>query len=353
MTSTTLARGADDAALAMTAAGNLHRLIGIERGKARPDPTWIRAAEDAAARWDQRGADANTAMLRGLADEPGGAPGPLSWGRQFAAAFTRNRTGYTCGAVELLPGYVEERAAAVPLLPGAGTSAALAPIASRCGTFTAQPGAVNLIRWQGPLRAGPQIPDELKQAAGEPPTLQPAVAPYTGAWLPVTRQLLDDFTALAALIDDRLRRAVALAVDTGIVDLITSDADVPASPSLLGAIGSLSGEGHGDLTMILNPDDFATVDRVADLTALGVGAILASAELPAGTAIVGNLRAGVQLMTVGGARVLVSDSHADMFLRNSLVVLGEQRIASGVSDPWALRKIEPEASTTTAGKRAA
>ncbi len=347
---TTLARNADNAALAMTAAGNLHRLIAMERGKARPDQTWIRAAEDAAARWEERSSEANDAMLRGLAAEPGGAPGPLSWGRQFATAFTRNRAGYVCNAVELLPGYVEERAAAVPLLPGAGTTSVLAPIAARCGTFTARPGAVNLIRWQGPLRAGPQVPEQLKQAAGEPPTLQPAVAPYVGAWLPVTRQLLDDFTALAALVDDRLRRAVALSVDTGIVDLITGDADIPSAGSVLAAIGSLSSEGHSDLTMILNPDDFATVDRVADLTALGVGAILASAELPAGTTIVGNLRAGVQLMTVGGARVLVSDSNASMFLSNELVILGEARIASGVSDPWGLRIVGAEPATRTAGK---
>ena len=350
MTTTTLARSADDASVAMTVSTNLNKLIADQRGKA--DPAWLRAAEDAAAGWDQRSADANTAMLRGLAAEPGGAPGLLSWGRQFATAFARNRTGYTCGAVELLPGYVEERAAASPLLPGTGTTSALAPIAARCGTFTAQPGAVNLIRWQGPLRAGPQVPDELKMAAGEPPTMQPAVAPYTGAWLPVTRQLLDDHAALAMLIDDRLRRGLGLSVDDGIVDLITADDDVPAAGSLLGAVGSLAAEGHqAALTVILNPDDYATVDRVADLMALGVGAILASAELPAGAAIVGDLRTGVQLMTVGGARVLVTDSHADMFLRNELVILAEQRVAWGVADPWALRLVT---GTRTAGsKRAA
>ena len=356
MTTTTLARNADDASLARTASTNLHTLIAAERGKPAPDRTWLAAAEDAAARWDQRGADANTAILRGLADEPGGAPGPLSWGRQFAAAFTRNRTGYTCNAVELLPGYVEERAAAVPLLPGAGTSTALSPIAGRCGTIPATPGDVALLRWQGPLLPGaPQVPEELKQAAGDAPALQVVVAPYIGAWLPATRQVLDDHAALASVIDGRLRRALALSLDNELVDMAASDADVPAAASVLAAVGELSAAGYaGDLTVIVAGADFATVGPVADLTALGVGAVLASAQVPEGTAIVGNLGAGIQIRTVGATRIMVTDSHAGTFMSNTLTILAEARTAFGVADPWALRLVGADGTgTRTAGKRAA
>ncbi len=352
---TTLARNADDASLAMTASTNLHKLIAAERGKAQPDRAWLAAAEDAAAGWDRRGTEANAAMLRGLAAEPGGAPGPLSWGRQFATAFTRNRTGYTCNAVELLPGYVEERAT-TPLHPGAPGGAALSPIAGRCGQIPATPGDVALLRWQGPLLPGaPQVPEQLKQAAGDAPSLQVVVAPYIGAWLPATRQVLDDHAALASVIDGRLRRALALSLDNELVDMMAADADVPAAASVLAAVGELSAAGYaGDLTVILAGADFATIGPVADLTALGVTAVLASAQVPENTAIVGNLGAGIQIRTVGAARVMVTDSHADTFLSNTLTILAEARTAYGTADPWALRLVgADETGARTAGKRAA
>ena len=355
MTTETTARS--DARVATTAGANLRELITAERSKKTPDRAWLAAAEDAAARWDRRGSEANAAMLRGLAAEGGGAPGPLSWGRQFATAFTRNRTGYTCNAVELLPGYVEERAAAVPLLPGAGTSTALSPIACRCGVIPASPFQVTLLRWQGPLLPGaPQVPEELKQAAGDAPELQVVVAPYIGAWLPATRQVLDDHAALASVIDGRLRRALALSLDNELVDMTGADADIPEASSVLTAVGELSAAGYGgDLTVILAGADYATIGPVADLTALGVGAVLASAQIRPGTAIVGNLGAGIQIRTVGAARVMVTDSHADMFTSNRLVILGEARTAFAVSDPWAVRLVGADGTgaTRTAGKRAA
>lgn len=104
----------------------------------------------------------------------------------------------------------------------------------------------------------------------------------------------------------------------------------------------------------MSPEGFEQVGPVADLTALGVGAVLASAHVPEGTAIVGNLGAGIQIRTVGAARVMVTDSHAANFMSNTLVILAEQRVAWGCADPWALRLVGADGTgARTAGKRAA
>lgn len=163
--------------------------------------------------------------------------------------------------------------------------------------------------------------------------------------------MLDDHALLAAMVDTRLRRALGLALDNAIVDLVADDDDIPAAASILAAVGALMAEGHGDLTAVLHPDDLGDVGTVADLTGLGVGAILASAQLTAGTSLVGSLAAGVQLRTVGPARVLVSDSHADTFTKNELVILAEQRVAYGVCDPWALRLVGDGAAARSAGSK--
>lgn len=353
MTTDTTAR--QDARVATTAATSLRALIAAERGKPQPDRTWLASAESAVAEWDRQGSRANAAMIRGLADAAGPLAAP-SWGAAFTTSsqWRTRRGGYACAPVQL-DGYLEERAQAVPLAPGAA-GGGLGAIALRCGAIPSAPGDVTLLRWQGPLvPAAPQAaPEALKAPGGQAPVLTPVVAPTIAAWVPATRQVLDDAAALASVIDNRLRRALALSLDNEIVNLITADAAVPPADSVLAAIGALAAEGHAaDLTVILNPEDYATADQVADLLALGVGAVLASAELPAGTAITGSLTAGVQLRVVGGATVLVSDSHADMFLRNELVILAEQRVASGVADPWALRLASTGAATRTAGKRAA
>ncbi len=185
--------------------------------------------------------------------------------------------------------------------------------------------------------------------------ITPVVAPTIASWIAATRQLLDDHAALASLIDTRLRLGLALALDNAIMGTITADPDIPAADSVLAAVGQLAAQGHvpGLVTVILSPDDYAVPGQAADFLALGV-TVLASAGLRAGTAVVGSLAAGVQLRTIGAAQVLVTDSHADMFLGNTLVILSEQRVAHGVADPWALRLVGADESraTRTAGKRA-
>ena len=352
MTIDTTARHADDAALATYTNRTMRDLITAERAKPKPDRTWLAAAEHAVAESDKSGRAANAALIRGIAGAPGAAP--ASWGQRFVSSPQwRTRTGLTCAPVEL-GGYLEERATAAPLVPGAAGSG-LGPVASRCGIIPAQPVHVTLLRWTGPLvPAEPQVPEEVKASGGQAPVITPVVAPTIASWIAATRELLDDHAALAALIDGRLRLGLALALDDAIMGTITADPDIPAATSVLAAVGQLAAQGHvpGLVTVILSPDDYAVPGQAADFLALGV-TVLASAGLRAGTAVVGSLGAGVQLRTVGAAQVMITDSHSAGFTHNELTILSEQRVAHGVSDPWALRLVDGDEATRTAGKRAA
>jgi hypothetical protein len=366
MSMSTIGQHTAEAEAARMAAGTLRKLIAAERARPTHDQGWLIATQDTIAKLDRQASAANTALARDAADMHGDldrlgvtltAPPRPSWGATFTTSPQwRNRTGFTCAPVAL-GGYLEERTAAGPLAPGAA-GGGLGPVASRCGIIPAQPVHVTLLRWQGPLvPAQPQGPEPpppaqppLKAPGGQAPVITPVIAPTIASWISATRQLLDDHATLAALIDGRLRLALALALDNAIVDAITGDADVPPADSVLAAVGELSAEGHGgNLTVITDPAGFATVDTVG-LLALGVTAILASNQVTAGTAIVASLGAGVQLRTVGAAQVLVTDSHAATFLNNELTLLAEQRVASGVADPWALRIV---GGARSAGKRAA
>lgn len=353
MTVDTTARHADDAALATYTNRTMRDLITAERAKPKPDRTWLAAAEHAVAESDKSGRAANAALIRGIADAPGAAPAAQSWGQRFTSSPQwRSRTGLTCDRVTLPAGYLEERAAAGLLVPGAAGSG-LGPVASRCGIIPAQPVHVTLLRWTGPLvPAEPQVPEEVKASGGQAPVITPVVAPTIASWIAAARQLLDDHAALATLIDGRLRLGLALALDDAIMSTITADADIPAADSVLAAVGQLAAEGHvpGLVTVILSPGDYAVPGQAADFLALGV-TVLASAGLRAGTAVVGSLAPAVQLRTVGAAQVLVTDSHAATFVNNELTILAEQRVAHGVADPWALRLVGTEARTAAPKSR--
>ena len=57
---------------------------------------------------------------------------------------------------------------------------------------------------------------------------------------------------------------------------------------------------------------------------------------PVGSAIVGDFKEGIVLFDRGVSDVFVTDSHADNFLRNILVILAEGRYKSAITDPLAL-----------------
>jgi hypothetical protein len=293
-----------------------------------------------------------------------------TWGAQFLASPAwQNRRGYLTDGAAVVAAYLEERAdittgdtgALTSVLQSGPPSPLVAPIAARCAPVPASVGSATLVRWSGPLRPPPTAEGDLKPGAVMTPTVAPLAIPYCGAWIGLTRQVLDDEPALSAVIDGRLRRALGLALDDSIAAAIAADEEIATvsgadlAASILLAIGALAADGYaGNLAALVNPADYASLGAVNELTALGVGAILPTAGTPEGTVIVADLFAAVQVRTVGAARIMTTDSHADMFLKNELVILAEARVAGVVTDPAVavLATATGRAATATSRRRA-
>ena len=274
------------------------------------------------------------------------------WGATFVTSDAwRNRDGYLTRTPCIVGGPLEERAAigtgdlgALAELPPAPPM--YAPIAARCDIRPATPGNATVIRWAGPVRPRPVPEGDLKPGAGLTPAITPVILPTVAYWTGVTRQVLEDHSQLAAIIDGRLRRGLGMSIDDQVATALAGDddiAEVTAAGDLGAAIrvavGQLAAAGYyGGTTLIIAPEDLAGAEGLAYLAVLGVDAIIPSAGLEEGTAIVADLRAAVQVRYHGTARILTTDSHAAEFLSNEITLLAEQRALGAVTDPAAAVK---------------
>jgi len=341
---TTLKHTADDAAVATSVSRNLAALIDRERGKGA-DPAWLRAAEASMTGWDGKARDANAALMRQIADAPA-APG-------HGAAFTsspafRRRTGLTTDAVAL-PGFLEERQAipdGMPQLITGRPSPAVAAVASRCTPYPAGRLSASYPRFASELAPEPHEPETVKAEGALGLSIENVILPFISVWVPISRAAYDDLGVMQAIVDNRLRRALGLAVDQAVAAALAADPDVPAAAATdpaeavrLAAL-DLGADGYNTLAVLASPADAAAL-HPADLP--GDVTLLASRALEAGTLIVADLAGAVLLASRGDPVVLVTDSDADRFLRNELVLLAETATAPLVTDPHAARRIGAEA----------
>jgi hypothetical protein len=116
--------------------------------------------------------------------------------------------------------------------------------------------------------------------------------------------------------------------------------------SIRTGIATVQGAGFASPNAILlNPADAAAIDVEVMTGGLNgpvtVGSYwgvpyVPSNSVPAGTAYVGDFGVGVQLFNRGQAEVYMTDSHADYFVRNMLLLLAETRALATVPDPAAI-----------------
>jgi HK97 family phage major capsid protein len=104
----------------------------------------------------------------------------------------------------------------------------------------------------------------------------------------------------------------------------------------------------------LNPVDFQTLEtaKATDGHYLLVAFAATSAETPqiwrvpvivtnaiaVGTFLVGDWTMGAKLYSREGVTIRVSESHADLFIKNAVVILAEERMALAVNRPKAFCK---------------
>ena len=189
-------------------------------------------------------------------------------------------------------------------------------------------------------------------------------------WIPMTKRAAADAGQVRTMVDVFLREGLA---DIGDSQMLTGDGSGENLTGILQTAGILTvGSAGTDIDaivdaikairvtgrrratgLVIHPDDWystgfllakdgvngkyligdptAGVDALNNLWGLKV---VVSDAITANTALVGDFRYAV-LWEREGVNVMVSDQHADFFIRNLLAILAEMRVAFGVLDPQA------------------
>jgi HK97 family phage major capsid protein len=188
-------------------------------------------------------------------------------------------------------------------------------------------------------------------------------------WLPVTEEMLEDFSAIRSYIDARLRLGLDLTKED---QLLNGSGTPPALLGLLNTPGLTAAQARGadsnadaifrEITkvvlasfiqpdgIVLNPTNWQTIQLTKNAAGnyLGTGPwgaaqtpmlwglpVVSTPSIVANTALVGAFQQCAQEFAKGGVRVEVSNSHSDFFVKNLVAIRAEQRLALAVYRPAA------------------
>ncbi|QQZ58384.1 phage major capsid protein [Streptomyces microflavus] len=199
-------------------------------------------------------------------------------------------------------------------------------------------------------------------------------------WVPITRQAADDNSQLMGYINGRLTYGLDYKLDR---EILTGNGTTQMQGILTTAgIGAYQpGVGNTDAKLItvrkaktqgelalyppdaivMNPLDWQDIELDTDAngqfrvitSVTDSGApmriwglvVVTSVAMTAGTALLGGYRTGATLWERQGVTILMTDSHADFFTANTLVILAERRANVAVHTPQAFVKITFAAAT--------
>lgn len=193
-------------------------------------------------------------------------------------------------------------------------------------------------------------------------------------WVPITRQAADDNGQLMGYINGRLTYGLEFLQDRQILtgNGTTEMQGILTTPGI-GAYQPGTGstdaklitvrkaKTQGELALypptavVMNPQDWQDVELDEDdngqfrvianvqdpgaPTRLWGLQVVTTVAMAAGTALLGGFRMGATLWTRQGITILMTDSHADYFTSNTLVILAERRANVAVHTPQAFVKI--------------
>lgn len=172
---------------------------------------------------------------------------------------------------------------------------------------------------------------------------------------PISRQSLEDIPQIQSIVEGALRGGVLRKLEDLAVQALLADVTIPNvnNSSLLAGIrvgiGTVQSAGYAQPNaVLLNPADFADLD-LAIMAATSNGAqlqsqfwgvrALAVAAIPVGTAYVGDMNTALTLFSRNSTAVYMTDSHADYFVRNLLVILAETRALAAMTEADAACKV--------------
>lgn len=227
------------------------------------------------------------------------------------------------------------------------------PVLDKVGKVTTSTNAVSWVEWtpnpMAPAAAvaeGQPKPEAVMDASPESGTLQ-----TFATWKGITRQALEDVPQIRSIVEGRLRQSVLVALENAVVaGMMAANLPSATGASMLeairAAIATVQGAGFATPNaIIINPADAAAIDTalmagtlngaVVNGTYWGVPVVATNHVVP-GTAFVGDFSVGVTLFNRGQVDLYLSDSHADYFIRNILLLLAETRALATVPEPAAL-----------------
>jgi hypothetical protein len=227
------------------------------------------------------------------------------------------------------------------------------PLLDKVGKVTTGSNAVSWVEWTpNPMAAATVVaegalkPEAVMDATPESGTLQ-----TYATWKGITRQALEDVPQIRSIVENRLRQSVLVALENAVVaSLIAATIPAVSGSTMLGSIragiATVQAAGFAQPNaIIINPADAADIDAalmagtlngaVVNGTYWGVPVVPTNHVVP-GTAYVGDFSVGTTLFNRGQTDVYLTDSHADYFIRNILLLLAETRALSTVPEPAAL-----------------
>jgi hypothetical protein len=199
------------------------------------------------------------------------------------------------------------------------------------------------------------------------PTVTPATLDTIAVYTQLTRQMVEDASAVRSLIDSGLRREVLLkeeleaAAALVAATLPTAEGGGDLLAGIRVGIATVQGAGYNPTAALINPMDWADLDvHLLDHQSVGEAAVhsnywglrlIASPAQPAGTVTVGDFQSGVQHYVRSGVALYITDSHASDFISNIFTLLAERRSKTLVTRPAALCEVTAGIAAVAASAR--
>lgn len=284
---------------------------------------------------------------------------PQNWGRAFTDSPQFQRYDGTGGTGRVdVAGLFERAAIDTTFLPQPSSVfipqpwTMTTPLLDAVGRESVSSGTVEWVEYAGSYPIAAVVPEgSLKPEANLVPTPHSQSLNTYAHYKGITRQALEDIPRIQQIVEGALRGGVLRKIeDDTAAALVAATLPAVTGASLLEAIrvgiGTVQASGYSSPNaVLLNPADFADLD-IAVMGATVSGPVMGSSfwgvraiavgAVPAGTAYVGDFKTGVTYFDRGAASVYMTDSHADFFLRNTLVILAETRGLPVVTQPNSL-----------------
>jgi hypothetical protein len=297
--------------------------------------------------------------------QPGGAlVRQGGWGEAFTSSpVLQNYDGHGTSGVVVVGSVLDERAPidtsfidTPPSIFAATPWKMTTPLLDAIGRESVTSGNVEWVIWPGTYPLAAVVAEgALKPEATFAPTVRSGSLDTIAHDKGITRQALEDIPRIQQIVEGALRGGVLAKLEALAADALTTDATIATveNDDLMAgirvALGNVQANGYASANaVLLNPADFADLD-IAVMGATVAGPQLqnsfwglraiAAAAIPPGTAYVGDFKTGVTLFERGSTSLYVTDSHADYFLRNILVILAETRALAVVTEPLAIQKV--------------